>query len=81
MMVQSPPLFVLLTTLLAVALSSELPTGDEIAKMRVKQLKILLHERGVECRGQLYQYTRMSCRLYAIYLFQDAQRSLILCRK
>ena len=34
-----------------IAANDALPTDAEIAKMRVKQLKILLKERGVECKG------------------------------
>ena len=36
---------------LTIAANDALPTDAEIAKMRVKQLKILLKERGVECKG------------------------------
>ena len=42
---------VLVLLLLCVAVVADLPTGEEIAKMRVKQLKVLLRERGIVCKG------------------------------
>merc|ERR1711965_839378 len=46
-------LLVTVASLVAVAAAEDLPTPEQIKKMRVKQIKIMLKERGVleKCKG------------------------------